>query len=140
MSKNECIDALNLYDPTHVWSGTYPMTVNKSDKKIMKYMNKIRKQVSKNINHNLEIEWCEIVRWPIGSSKKPHLDSQSDKTKLVSITYLNQSYTGGNTYIVDGMVCTPKIGRTLCFDGHFYVHGVTPIDWNDRYTMSIWYK
>jgi hypothetical protein len=140
ISKNECNDVLDQYNPTHEWYGTYPMNVDKSDKKIMKYMNKIRKQVSKHINYNLEIEWCEIVKWPIGSSKQQHIDGTSDKTKFTSITYLNQSYIGGNTYIVDDMVFKPKIGRTVCFDGNFYEHGVNPVDWSDRYTIAIWYK
>ena len=140
LSESECTNMMIQHNPTHEWNGTYPMHVFKSNNTIMKYMNRIRKQVSKNVNYNLKIDWCEIVRWPVGSYKLRHFDGASDKTIFTSITYLNQSYIGGNTYIVDDMVFHPKTGRTIAFDGQFYEHGVAPIDMSDRYTMSIWYK
>ena len=140
VSESECNNILIHYKPTHEWSGTYPGGVDKSNKRVMKYMNRIRKQVSKHINYNLKIDWCEIVKWPVGSFKQSHFDRISDKTIFTSITYINQSYIGGNTYIVDDLIFKPKIGRTVGFDGQFYEHGVTPIDKSDRYTIAIWYK
>jgi len=140
LSRSECTELLGYYKPTHEWCGSYPMNVKKSDKRIMKYMNRIRNQVNRYTNSNLKIDWCEIVEWPVGSSKQPHFDSTSNKTRFTSITYLNQFYDGGDTYIVNDIVFKPKIGRTVCFDGQFYEHGVTPIDKSKRYTIAIWYK
>jgi hypothetical protein len=140
LSESECNNVLTHYEPTHEWSGTYPMNVDKSNNRIMKYMNRIREQVSKHVSYNLEIDWCEIVKWPVDTFKRPHFDTASDKTIFTSITYLNQSYIGGNTYIVDDMVFHPKTGRTICFDGQFYEHGVVRVDKDTRYTIAIWYK
>lgn len=102
---------------------------------------------------HLEIDWCHIVRWPLFSSQDSHLDDASDKTTYTSITYLNDGYKGGETYI-DGIkinnsdltkfdekfLITPKKASTVCFDGNYFSHGVNTVSVDYRYTLSIWYK
>jgi len=85
------------------------------------------------------IEWCEIVKRPSTSGHPKHFDGSSDKTVFASITYLNEDFTGGETYIVNDIEVPPKIGRTLYFDGKCYEHGVNTVKDSDRYTLAIWY-
>ena len=85
------------------------------------------------------IEWCEVAKRPPTSGHPKHFDLTSDKTIFTSVTYLNQDFTGGETYIVNDMEISPKTGRTLYFDGKCYEHGVNTVKDSDRYTLAIWY-
>lgn len=92
------------------------------------------------VGGTIEIDWCEIVFWPMGSYMDPHFDGASADTVFTSITYLNNNFIGGNLYIEnDGGFCV-KTGRTLSFDGQHYKHGVSQVLSGERYTMPIWYK
>ena len=93
-----------------------------------------------NIYKDIVVDWLEIVKWPSNSYQNLHLDKASNKTVLTSITYLNENYSGGETYFKDGMIIKPKTGRTLIFDGMHYVHGVKTIKKGTRYTLPVWYK
>jgi hypothetical protein len=42
--------------------------------------------------------------------------------------------------VKDGTIIKPKIGRTLIFNGMYYVHGVKTIKKGTRYTLPVWYK
>ena len=42
--------------------------------------------------------------------------------------------------ILNDIKLIPKIGRTVYFDGNHYMHGVSNIEKNIRYTLPIWYK
>ena len=86
-----------------------------------------------------QIYWCEIAKRPPGSGHPKHFDT-TDNASFASVTYLNDDFTGGKTYIVDDVEVSPKTGRTLYFDGRSYEHGVTEVKDSDRYTLAIWYK
>ena len=59
---------------------------------------------------------------------------------FASITYLNDNFSGGETYLVDDLIVRPKRGRVIAFDGQQYLHGVNRVRSGDRYTIAIWYK
>lgn len=86
------------------------------------------------------VDWAHLVNYPAGADNPTHTDTASDQTILTSITYLNDSYSGGNTYIKDDIIFKPQTGRTLFFDGTSYEHGVSKVNSGSRYTLSIWYK
>lgn len=92
------------------------------------------------LEEKIAVDWCEIVDWPAGSDQALHLDTSSDHTMFTSITYLNDDYRGGRTHIKDDLEIIPKVGRTVYFDGNFYLHGVTLVERGTRYTLPIWYK
>ncbi len=98
------------------------------------------KQIYNNIYKDIVVDWLQIVKWPFNSYQDLHLDKASHETVLTSITYLNEDYVGGETYFKDGTVIKPKIGRTLVFDGMYYVHGVKAVKKGIRYTLPVWYK
>ena len=89
---------------------------------------------------DVELDWAQIVEWPVGASQGFHLDKASDKTTLSSITYLNNNFRGGETVFADGTKVAPVIGRTVFFDGIKYEHGVYAVSGASRFTIPIWYK
>ena len=139
----DCQELIQYYKNlghTHEWNGTFPMAIDNSNYFLMEKVLKIEKKISNFFDNKIKIDWCEIVKWPIGSYKPNHFDVGSDETVFTSVTYLNDDYRGGETYIVDDIKVIPKIGRTVFFDGNYYEHGVSRVKNNIRYTLPIWYK
>ena len=87
-----------------------------------------------------QIDWLQIVKWPIGACQDLHFDKAKDKTSLSSIVYLNDEFEGGQTYFEEGTIFKPKIGRGLFFNGQYYKHGVMPVKNHTRYVVATWYK
>lgn len=87
----------------------------------------------------VELEWGEIVYRLKDCSSAFHFDTQSSKTALTSLTYLNDNFENGETCFRDGTKIKPVTGRTVIFDGNYYEHAVAPST-DTRYAMPIWYK
>ena len=112
------------------------------------FCNKICERINKRINQITNkkyfMEAVNLSFWPENSKQNFHIDKARMQTDYTSITYLNQNFQGGKTLVFEDanhmMTCTPKTGRTLCFDGKKHYHGVTPIESQNRYTLNIWYS
>jgi hypothetical protein len=83
-------------------------------------------------------ETIQIVKWPTNSKQDLHVDKKY--RILTSITYLNNSFKGGETYFTNGVVIKPEIGKTVFFDGKFYEHGVNQVEDGERYVIATWYS
>lgn len=143
ISREECetlIDFYMLNGPTHEWHGTFPLGINLANDFLLSKVQMIENAVNELLAEKITVDWCEIVAWPQGTSQAAHYDTASPETAFTSITYLNDGYIGGRTFIVDDIEVVPKIGRTVYFDGKYYLHGVTEIFGNTRFTLPIWYK
>ena len=110
------------------------------DKKINPYLNKIIGECEKYFEEDFRYGWSQIVYWTEGSEQGAHLDKADKKTIITSITYLNDDYTGGETYLSNEFSIKPKKGRTIFFHGMKYYHGVSQITKGGRYTLPIWYN
>jgi len=89
---------------------------------------------------NNQINWMQIVKWPVGAFQLHHHDQSQPDITLSSILYLNDDYEGGQTNYEDGTIFKPKKGRFLLFDGTHHKHGVKEVKNNVRYTVATWYK
>ena len=72
----------------------------------------------------------------------PHYDDARPTTSLVSITTLNDDFSGGEHFIEEEkekLEFIPEAGKTLVFDGMKYLHGVRKVTRGTRYTFAIWY-
>ena len=143
---NECNQLIDIYeknkDKSHVWGNPnfYPLNFNLIENKFtLNILSKIE-SIAQMFNKNIVIDWAEITKWIPETYMNSHTDDTSDKTILTSIIYLNNNYDGGETYLSEGTVIAPKIGRMVIFDGKKYEHGVNKILNNYRYTLPIWYK
>ena len=141
LSQSECNMLIDYYKKNENFSkkfrDVYPLALKTKDPNINFLETKLN-FISKNFNS--EIDWFEIVKWPINSTQALQFDTASQKTTLTSITYLNDDYIGGQTYYEDGTIFKPKKGRGVFFNGQYYKHGVKPVDKNIRYVVAAWYK
>ena len=141
LSQSECNMLIDYYKKNENFSkkfrDVYPLALKTKDPNINFLETKLN-FISKNFNS--EIDWFEIVKWPINSKQDLHIDDASKDTILSSITYLNDDFTGGQTHYEDGTTFKPKKGRSLFFNGTYYKHGVTPVSKNTRYVVASWYK
>ena len=65
---------------------------------------------------------------------------EEETTSLACIIYLNDNFSGGETYFEDGTKFSPVKGRALFFDGNYYKHGVKSVDHGDRYVVAGWFN
>jgi|TARA_Y100001937_G_C6977990_1_gene266384 hypothetical protein len=141
LTAEECEVIIKFYkdnkDKAKKFRDVYPLELSK-DKYETDFLKNKLNNIAKNFNG--EIDWFEIVKWPINSKQDLHIDDASKDTILSSITYLNDDFTGGQTHYEDGTTFKPKKGRSLFFNGTYYKHGVTPVSKNTRYVVASWYK
>lgn len=143
LTKRECKKIIEFYNSkiSHIrWGSSYSLPIDMNDQFLMSKVTKIEAHINLLLQNNIKTDWSQIVKWPIDSSQQVHYDMASDRTVFTSVTYLNDDYDGGETFILDDIKIVPKIGRTVYFDGQFYKHGVSCVKNRDRYTLPIWYK
>ena len=138
-TEDECNFAIDFYKnlehEAEKFRDVYPLSILENE------MNNIQIKLSKiSKEFNAQIDWIQIVKWPIVSYQNLHFDLDSDETTLSSITYLNDNFDGGRTYFEDGTTFIPKKGRSIFFDGQYYKHGVSKVENNIRYVVATWYK
>ena len=109
------------------------------DKKIDNLINKKVDLVKKTIDPNLNIINIQIVKWQTNLEMLPHFDSLLLNHKVASVCYLNDDYTGGETFCENSFFISPKKGRCIIFDGVNIKHGVKKINGKDRYTFISWF-
>tara|TARA_R100001530_G_C4234417_1_gene133561 strand:+ start:152 stop:625 length:474 start_codon:yes stop_codon:yes gene_type:complete len=126
--------------PQNIWDQTFTINIHNDHDLIQKVKNHVISDLTVEGHNNKfdEVEWCQVITYPTGSSKMFHFDKARDSTTGASITFLNDNFVGGQA-IVEGIEITPIVGRTYYFDGRMYKHGVLNIIKGIRYTLSIWY-
>ena len=142
ISQIDCHNLITYYENNESKSfqfrDVFPLTLNKDDPEIKSLANKLN-TAAKKIS-NSQIDWFEIVKWPTNSFQKLHIDNASNQTTLASILYLNDTYTGGETYFEDNTIFTPTTGRIVFFDSTYFKHGVKKINMGTRFVIAAWYK
>jgi|2_EtaG_2_1085320.scaffolds.fasta_scaffold04771_13 hypothetical protein len=105
---------------------------------------RVNKRINQITNKKYFMEAVTLSLWPKNSKQNFHIDKTRAETDYTSVTYLNQDFQGGKTLVFEDtnqiLTCSPKIGRTLCFEGKKLIHAVTPIESQDRFTLNIWYS
>ena len=86
LSELECDMLIDYYKKHEKFSkkfrDVYPLALNIKDIHL-DFLTKRLNSISKNFN--AEIDWFQIVKWPINSTQNLHFDSTSNKTVLSSI-------------------------------------------------------
>ena len=87
------------------------------------------------------LNWFQIVKWPSPNPGQDlHWDTAEETTSLACIIYLNDNFSGGETYFEDGTKFSPVKGRALFFDGNYHKHGVKSLNYGDRYVVAGWFN
>ena len=91
-------------------------------------------------------EFSDLVFWCKDQFMIKHIDNLHPDFKqryISTVTYLNDDYEGGETFIEDqGQLFynKPKTGSTLCFSStEKHPHGVNKITKGHRGTLAIWF-
>jgi hypothetical protein len=151
LSNEECSELIKVYEDnieyisSHGEPKIYPLCINSirnNQTIVIEAFKKVSIKISKFLNYNIEPITIEIVKWPKNSWQGYHNDITANGIvyNLSSITYLNENFSGGCLQMIDGTKVKPRIGRTVVFDGNKYMHGVEPVQNNNRYTLPIWYR
>jgi len=149
LTTDDCTNLINFYEKNKDKSVSFtveneglqprcPLNIIEKSAEFIFLQNKLN-QKSLYANNSI-LDYVQIVKWPIGSKQFSHYDDAWEHTTLASIIYLNDNFSGGETYFTDGILCTPKQGRLLLFDGQYFEHGVSDVNTNERYVVSAWYK
>ncbi len=90
---------------------------------------------------SMTLDTHQLVVWPSGSEQAAHVDDKRAATRFAAILYLNDDYSGGQTFFeqVD-FQGQPQTGRLIAFPGRQLRHGVRPITSGTRYTLALWFK
>lgn len=89
----------------------------------------------------MTLDTHQLTVWPQGSAQPAHVDNRRAETRFAAILYLNDDFTGGETFF-EGIdfTGTPRAGRLIAFPGRQLRHGVRRIDTGTRYTLAMWFK
>ena len=89
--------------------------------------------------HNVKLNYLQIVKWPNESSMGNHYDGQVAKQNdYTCICYLNSDYEGGRT-MVENEFIENNTGDLIFFNSKKLLHGVEKVK-GTRYTMISWYQ
>ena len=96
----------------------------------------------KTFDDRVVIDYAGVVRWPVGTFMKPHIDPHRPNQEpdlFAAVLYLNDDFTGGYTGFEEYEV-KPEVGKLLLFSNSIYKHHVTKIEGVERFALSIWYN
>jgi hypothetical protein len=143
--------------PNNFWDKrTIDFSIIKSDNpSLAEILEKAVKNIQSKLVENYNIpdvpcaDTISIVRWFPGMKQTPHCDDMSDSKDhskfshryFGCVIYLNNNYTGGETYYPKhNVVISPKPGMAAVHLGDCnHRHGVTQVEKNIRYTIaSFW--
>lgn len=140
---NTCNILINYFenniDRTHEHRDTRFLNIHEVDFMYAKKLNYFYSNFLNSKGLSVFPECTQVVKWPLGSYQDPHIDTARDYTVYTSITYLNDNFEGGNTYLNNDFSVKPKTGKGFFFDGLKYEHGVSKVNNGTRYTLAIWY-
>ena len=125
-------------DHTAVYlGGDVESTVPSLDDKVVMRVNNICKSFDSSVN----LDYVGVVRWPVGTFMKPHLDDNNKHNPdiFAAMLYLNDDFTGGYTCFEDFEV-KPKAGKLIIFSNSQYLHYVSPVEGVERFVLSFWYN
>ena len=149
ITQDQCTNTINKFSLHPEWIERCPVMRHEaldvtdkfsSDVEIQNIVVSITQKVNSHFGKDYLYEWGKLVKWDEGRWQAYHLDVTSSKTRITSITYLNEEFANGCTIFADGTKVKPLMGRTLIFDGNQYYHGVEPVMSGTRYALAIWYE
>lgn len=120
---------------------------------IYSLIDRLKIEVDKFFNVDVEATGPAIVRWPIGARQEPHADKEFHIGEeqgrpndfpwydIAGLFYFNNDYEGGELYFPQhGIEFKPKSRAAYFFPGdRFYTHGVRPVKSGNRFTSPFFW-
>ena len=117
--------------------GDVDTTVPSLDHEVVNRVNTI----CQNFDSNINLDYVGVVRWPIGTFMKPHVDDNDihKPDAFAAMLYLNSNFTGGCTCF-ENFEIKPEVGKLLIFSNSQYLHYVSQVEGSERFVLSFWYN
>ena len=95
----------------------------------------------KSFDSEIELDYVGVVRWPIGTFMKPHVDDNNvhNPDVFAAMLYLNEGFSGGHT-IFEEYDIKPEVGKLIVFSNSQLLHYVSKVEDRERFVLSFWYK
>jgi hypothetical protein len=151
-------DGLVLYD-ANIWEDRVCTagSLKKSDPAIIDLLwdmiNRLKIEVDKFFNVDVQATGPAIVRWPVGARQEPHADKEFHTGEeegrpndfpyydIAGLFYFDDKYEGGELYFpTHGIEFKPKPRAAYFFPGDkYYTHGVRPVKSGHRFTAPFFW-
>ena len=95
----------------------------------------------KTFESEIVLDYVGVVRWPIGTFMKPHVDDNNVHRPDVfaAMLYLNDDFKGGSTVFED-IEIKPEKGKLVIFSNSQHLHYVSKVEEAERFVLSFWYS
>ena len=119
------------------YGGDVDPTVPSLDDEVVTRVNSI----CKNFDSNANLDYVGVVRWPIGTFMKPHVDDNNvhNPDMFAAMLYLNNNFSGGHTCF-ENFEVKPEPGKLIIFSNSHYLHYVNKVESAERFVLSFWYN
>ena len=119
------------------YNGDVDTTVPSLDEEVVTRVNSI----CKNFDSNANLDYVGVVRWPIGTFMKPHVDDNDvhKPDMFAAMLYLNSNFSGGHTCF-ENFEVKPEPGKLIIFSNSHYLHYVSKVESAERFVLSFWYN
>ena len=146
LSKDECQNFIEYYLShkssieyySSYQSSTFILDIISAYKKDKIFSETVERvfKICKSFDSDIGLQALQIIRWPIASLMKPHLDPSNDV--FAAMIYLNDDFEGGYTCF-DHMKVKPELGKMIIFSNSQYRHYVSKVNSGMRYTFAFWF-
>ena len=129
------------YGAKYLGGNVDPVDLTKSEDKLFSnVINDVTKRC-KTFDENINLQYVGVVRWPIGTFMKPHIDDNNvhEPDVFAAMLYLNNDFTGGSTCFED-IEIKPEPGKLVIFSNHKHLHYVSEVGGAERFVLSFWYS
>ena len=133
------------FDKNHgakYWGGNVdPIHLTESKDKLFSSVINDVTNLCKIFDDNIKLQYVGVIRWPIGTFMKPHIDDNNihEPDIFAAMLYLNDNFTGGSTMFED-IEIKPKSGKLIIFSNHEHLHYVSEVGGAERFVLSFWYS
>ena len=117
--------------------GDIDVVVPSLENKVVTSVNKLCESFDNEIN----LDYVGVVRWPVGTFMKPHVDDNNihNPDVFAAMLYLNDDFGGGHT-LFEQYDIKPEVGKLIVFSNSQLLHYVSKVEDSERFVLSFWYK
>ena len=129
------------YGAKYLGGNVDPIDLNSTNDELFSRVINSVTDLCKTFESEIVLDYVGVVRWPIGTYMKPHLDDNNVHRPDVfaAMLYLNDDFKGGSTVFEDIEV-KPEKGKLVIFSNSQHLHYVSKVEEAERFVLSFWYS
>ena len=129
------------YGAKYLGGNVDPIDLNSTNDELFSRVINSVTTLCKTFESEIVLDYVGVVRWPIGTYMKPHLDDNNVHRPDVfaAMLYLNDDFKGGST-IFEDIEVKPEKGKLVIFSNSQHLHYVSKVEEAERFVLSFWYS